>query len=242
VKVMFSLLALLLGAGSALGATGVSAPGILDSRAPVIQIAYPAGSEVFRSSTPETLLFTIDEQSWAVPPAAITLWFLVEGSPPDQVSITPDPNGSYQYVWEVPTLPGYSDIEARIRVSATDGLGWTASAYSDWFTVLDDVSPVPGAALAERLGPVHPNPFNPRTTISFSLAGADEINLAVFDVQGHRVATLARGSFSAGEHQVPWDGTTDRGNKAASGAYFALLSIGGPTGNHHLVTRLTLVK
>ncbi|MEN8006594.1 MAG: FlgD immunoglobulin-like domain containing protein [Candidatus Krumholzibacteriota bacterium] len=229
-------------AGNVLGANGVSSPGILDGRAPAIQVVYPTGMEIMRSSTPETLRFTIDEQSWGSPPGEITLHFLVEGSPPDQTTIPPESNGSYMYVWDVPTLPGYNDIEARIRVDATDGFGWSSSQYSNWFMVMDDVSAVPAPRMVDRLGPVHPNPFNPQTTISFSLATPGDIHLAVFDVRGRQIATVAREHLEAGDHRNIWDGRTDDGSFAASGSYFALLSINGPSQKRTLVTRLTLVK
>lgn len=229
-------------AGNVLAANGVSAPGVLDSRAPVIQVIYPAGMEIFRSSTPETLRFTIDELSWSTPPAEIILHFLVEGSPPEQTIITPEPDGTYQYVWDIPTLPGYNDIEARIQVEATDAFGWAAAMYSNWFAILDDVSAVPGPVMTNKLGPVHPNPFNPQTTISFSLAAPAEVHLTVFDVRGRQVASLAREHLAAGDHRSVWDGRTDNGSTAASGSYFALLSINGPSQKLSLVTRLTLVK
>lgn len=241
-KILLGLLAAVTLASNVLADSGVSASGILDSRTPVIQVVYPAGMEIFRSSTPETIRFTIDEQSWEEPPAAIILHFLVEGSPPEQVPVAPEPDGGYLYVWDVPTLPGYNDIEARIRVDATDGFGWTASKYSNWFMVMDDVSAVPAPRLTDRLGPVHPNPFNPRATISFSLATPGDVHLSVFDVRGRQVASLAREHLEAGEHRKTWNGRLDDGSFAASGSYFALLSIDGPSQRRSLVTRLTLVK
>jgi len=67
-----------------------------------------------------------------------------------------------------------------------------------------------------------PNPFNPRTSISFTLAAEGDVRLDVFDVTGRRVATLVDGVKSAGRHTVALDG-----NSLASGVYFYRLNAGG---------------
>ena len=51
----------------------------------------------------------------------------------------------------------------------------------------------------------HPNPFNPSTNISFTLPQSMYITLEVFNVAGQRVAMVAEGSFSSGEHTVTWN-------------------------------------
>jgi len=65
----------------------------------------------------------------------------------------------------------------------------------------------------------HPNPFNPITSIGFSLPQPSSVKLDVFNVAGRRVATLADGSYPAGEHFVRWDA-----RKLSSGTYFYRLS------------------
>lgn len=68
---------------------------------------------------------------------------------------------------------------------------------------------------------VRPNPFNPTTTIHFTLAEAGHLLLNVYDSSGRRIATLADGPHSAGEFAKVWDGTNDRGEEIGSGIYFA---------------------
>jgi len=66
-----------------------------------------------------------------------------------------------------------------------------------------------------------PNPFNPRVVISFGLPRAASVNVAVYDLDGRRVRTLAHATpLAAGFHTLVWDGTTDRGSAAPSGVYF----------------------
>jgi PKD repeat protein len=70
-----------------------------------------------------------------------------------------------------------------------------------------------------------PNPFNPSTAISFSLAQPGATELHIYNLRGERVRTLINETLSAGEHQVQWNGTDDNGRPVASGVYlFALRS------------------
>jgi predicted extracellular nuclease len=69
-----------------------------------------------------------------------------------------------------------------------------------------------------------PNPFNPKTSIAFNLTSPGDVTLEVFDVAGHRVATLIDRRMEAGTHVAHWDGTTGEGERAASGVYFYKLS------------------
>jgi hypothetical protein len=64
-----------------------------------------------------------------------------------------------------------------------------------------------------------PNPFNPTTTIVFSLPQQMHLTLSIFDISGRRVAQLVDGVMHAGPHEVPWAGTDDKGRAVASGVY-----------------------
>jgi hypothetical protein len=63
--------------------------------------------------------------------------------------------------------------------------------------------------------------------IQYSLASAGRVSLAVFDLAGRRVRTLVDAPVSAGDHEVVWDGTTDTGDRAASGVYFVRMEAPG---------------
>jgi hypothetical protein len=84
-----------------------------------------------------------------------------------------------------------------------------------------------------------PNPFNPRTTIGYSLAKEQRVFLRVYDLSGRLVRTLVNGELvSAGSHQAIWDGVDAGGHRVASGVYFYRLD----AGDFEETKRMTLVK
>jgi hypothetical protein len=80
------------------------------------------------------------------------------------------------------------------------------------------------------LGQNFPNPFNPKTTLAFTVpADAGRVTLTIHNVNGRAVRTLVDGALDAGPHSILWEGTDDDGRALASGVYFARLSAGGRT-------------
>jgi hypothetical protein len=75
----------------------------------------------------------------------------------------------------------------------------------------------------------HPNPFNPATTIGFSLDEAARVTLEIYDVTGRLVRRLVDRRMSAGAHSEDWNGLDDRGGRVASGTYFYRLTAGTQT-------------
>lgn len=72
----------------------------------------------------------------------------------------------------------------------------------------------------------YPNPFNPTTSIQFTVPRASHVTLEIFNVLGQKVATLADGPSSVGDHTVVWDGTGDRATPVSSGVYLYRLQAG----------------
>ncbi len=72
-----------------------------------------------------------------------------------------------------------------------------------------------------------PNPFNPTTTINFSIAHNNtKATLSVYDVKGRTVNTLVDGMMNAGKQSIEWNGLNSNGSKVASGIYFYRLEAG----------------
>ena len=113
---------------------------------------------------------------------------------------------------------------------------WLVNAHSGAFdlaTTAQVAQPVSGAGLlavapADRPGVVNalrvsPNPAGGASRLEFELAREGDIELAIFDAGGRQVATLARGQWQAGAHDVRWDGHDASGRPVAAGIYFARL-------------------
>jgi flagellar hook assembly protein FlgD len=73
----------------------------------------------------------------------------------------------------------------------------------------------------------HPNPFNPRTTLAFSLPARAAVTVEILDPRGRRVALLQPGVLPAGRHELTWDGTDLRGSTVAGGIYLYRVRAGG---------------
>lgn len=69
----------------------------------------------------------------------------------------------------------------------------------------------------------HPNPFNPVTSVSFTLPRDGAVRLDVITLQGKPVRRLLEGFRSAGRHAATWDGTDPRGRALPSGVYLMIL-------------------
>ena len=84
------------------------------------------------------------------------------------------------------------------------------------------------AATARMRLECHPNPFNPKTSIDYFMPERGDVELAVYDVSGRRVAVLERGERNEGEHRAAWNGVDEDGNPVATGVYFLRLdALGG---------------
>ncbi len=115
--------------------------------------------------------------------------------------------------------------------------GWV----DGWFCDEGVTTAAPSVAPGLQLSSVKacPNPFNPRTTLAFSLSQDQWVQLDIIDLHGRRVRTLLNGPLSRGDQEVRFDGRDDRGVPLASGTYFARLR---PAHDAPAAAKLTLLK
>jgi YD repeat-containing protein len=136
---------------------------------------------------------------------------------------------------------GESDAATQTVTYAYDAIGrLTRATYDDTLTAtfthdaggnLTSIAVASGTVSAPAaeasgvlaLGPAVPTPFRGTTRLHFDLPAPSRVRLAVFDLSGRRVRTLAQGLFAAGRHAATWDGLDDRGVRAGNGLYFARL-------------------
>jgi hypothetical protein len=146
------------------------------------------------------------------------------------------------------TVPGTSappfNTFARFRYSLAGGLPPNGQApdgeVEDYEVhILQDT--VTGARDVPSQFALHdavPNPFNPQTTLSFSLPSACHVWLAIYDVRGHLVRALVDGDRAPGEHRIVWNGRDDLDRPAASGVYFYRIE----AGEFRQTKRMVLIK
>ncbi|MCB5251840.1 MAG: S8 family serine peptidase [Candidatus Cloacimonadaceae bacterium] len=77
-----------------------------------------------------------------------------------------------------------------------------------------------------KLLAAYPNPFNPSTTLSFSLKDHGNVSLDIYNQKGQKVRSLLNDVLPAGEHSIHWNGTDDNGQNVASGLYFYRMKSG----------------
>ena len=130
------------------------------------------------------------------------------------------------------TTDGLADNRVESIAFAPDGAIWfgTASGLSRY---LPDLS---SAVSEKEIYPPQfaiigsfPNPFNPSTTISFTMTRSGSAELAVYSMTGQKVRTLVSGPFSNGTHTVVWDGYDYSGKPVSSGVYLSRLTAGKQT-------------
>ncbi len=80
-------------------------------------------------------------------------------------------------------------------------------------------TPVPPQRVEYQLDQNLPNPFNPRTRISYTLGREGAVKLEIFDLAGRRVRSLVDMEQDAGIHAVDWDGRDSSGRRVSSGLY-----------------------
>jgi len=100
-------------------------------------------------------------------------------------------------------------------------------------TVVDEPPPLAGtpppsptAKRVTEFSSIHPNPFNPETTVDFALSSGERVRIAVYDVRGSLVKMLVDQTLPAGEHHATWNGIDNQGRPATSGIYFVRMIAG----------------
>jgi flagellar hook assembly protein FlgD len=122
------------------------------------------------------------------------------------------------YVFYFVAATDFSGNEGRpAKVNTLSGVGGTPTSY-----VLSVSN--------------HPNPFNPRTTVSYTVPSRGPVTIAIYDARGARVATLVDNEErDAGAYRTEWNGQTDTGATVSSGVYFARIEQNGATRTRKMV-------
>jgi len=95
--------------------------------------------------------------------------------------------------------------------------------YSESGGVVTGITEIGSVPNQFHLAQNFPNPFNPSTTIRWSLPRDADVRLTIYNLLGQPVRTLVNGRREAGRHQAAWDGLNDRFIPVASGVYLMQL-------------------
>ena len=162
--------------------------------------------------------------------------------------LAPDGTGIGYFAFSGETASGKAGDLMCDNGSAFDGIytsnndGGKADANSSiWYVAQDSfkgvisniVEVADAAPAAFAVAQNSPNPFNPATTISFTLAKAGKTSVEVYNVAGQKIDTLVNGSMSAGSHSVVWNAA-----KFSAGVYFYTVK----SGNLSKTMKMTLLK
>jgi len=140
---------------------------------------------------------------------------------------------------EINSLPGGKTYYWRVQSKDANG---TFSASSnqgvfstDIVTAVDNETVIPKNYRVEQN---FPNPFNPTTTIRYSLPEASFVTLKIYNILGQEVKTLVNEQKNAGTFNVQWRGDNESGNKVSSGAYIYRVI----AGSHIFTKKMILLK
>ncbi|MCD6309046.1 MAG: T9SS type A sorting domain-containing protein, partial [Candidatus Latescibacteria bacterium] len=117
-------------------------------------------------------------------------FFIDSGTAFDGLYCDNDQTGGTHYEWD--------------KTKRTPGT-WFLGHDAITGTITNAVGVAEEAPAAFSVGQNAPNPFNPTTTITFSLAQSGDMTVDVFNVAGQKVDTLVDGFMEAGQHSVVWD-------------------------------------
>ena len=171
---------------------------------------------------PLNLIYSAGDLEWDESAAADFDYFTVYGSNTDSfgsavlvnytVAPTMDVTAS-PYVFYFVTATDFSGNEGKhARVNTLSGTGGTPKSY-----VLSVSN--------------YPNPFNPRTTVSYTVPSRGAVRVAIYDLRGAYVATLFEGERPAGAFSIDWN----PGATVSSGIYFARIEQNGATRSKKMV-------
>ncbi len=120
------------------------------------------------------------------------------------------------------------DLQAGSVVETLDGPGTNANvvAVQTQMHATPAGADTPDATMALS---AFPNPFNPRVTVSWRLPGPTRGDVAVYDLAGRHLRTLAQGALPAGPQRVSWDGRDEAGRDLAAGTYLVTMRAGAQT-------------
>lgn len=139
--------------------------------------------------------------------------------------------------WE-PMRPDFGFAVQPVLVPGTPGMTLKSNGRSGASSGKTDQGALQGVSYVTSLEPASPNPFNPQTTLKYSLSDVSQVNLAIYNLRGELVRQLISERQDPGAYDVVWDGRGREGAAVASGMYLARFVAGDVV----MTQRLMLVQ
>jgi hypothetical protein len=188
---------------------------------------------------------------------------------PDNISLVDNEDGTVTISWDMPAMNDFEHFNIYLAIDGGNyevidetvgtcyiytvlnypalhsfyittvnqsGMESDPSDIVEFLSVHSDELPLP---LTTILDGNYPNPFNPTTTISFSVAQTlSFVELEIYNIKGQKVKTLINEKIQVGNHQVVWNGKDGNGKQVASGIYFYKMK----SGNYNKTKKMLLLK
>ncbi|MEF3695371.1 MAG: chitobiase/beta-hexosaminidase C-terminal domain-containing protein [Candidatus Cloacimonadota bacterium] len=206
-----------------------------------------SGEYYFTARSAADLLFysaPIDFAASYVPPTSVEMSWSWPGEVPDYVTGYYVYRNGIPYQWfSEPLTLSYTDLNIVIgntyeyQIYAQCNGSYLIAGGSAVVTATDSDDPSAPILETALLGN-YPNPFNPSTTLSFSLVETSPVELVIFNARGQRVRSLVNRTLSSGMHSVVWDGRDEQGQSASSGIYFYRMH----TGKYSSTRKMIMMK
>jgi hypothetical protein len=130
------------------------------------------------------------------------------------------------------TLPVGNFKWAVKAIYTSDIVSPAAISNAIYHTSTDEDAEVP---VITALNGNYPNPFNPETTISYSVKNSAPVAIEIYNTKGQKVRTLVNETKASGNYSVRWDGTDENGQKVTSGVYFYKMNTGKYTSSKKMI-------
>jgi len=111
------------------------------------------------------------------------------------------------------------------------------SPHSNIFTITPSNTDNPELITTHLFGN-YPNPFNPSTSISFSLKEKSSVTISIYNIKGELVKTLLKKELASGKHSVTWDGKNNHNKSVSAGIYLLKMN----TKDYHSMRKMIMLK
>lgn len=208
----------------------------LESVAPLQALAAGSDGRVYAAADDEAVLVTDDDGTTWTPLGSVpwqTHAAVLVANAPDDLLVGTQGDGVYRSTDGGATWQAFSDglpgtgnqrpslsamaVQAGHVFAGTGNHGLFRSPLDAITATPDDGVPAPTHLTLRN----QPNPFNPRTTLNFTLPQTTQARLTLHDVRGRLVRVLVEGTLAVGSHAVTWGGHGADGRAMASGVYLA---------------------